>query len=132
MSDRIFHIADASQWTHALAQGSYAQSTRGRTLEQVGFIHASSWEQLAPVAEFVYAGASETVRVLEIDVAMLAATGVQVRYEHGDPDDTSSPLYPHIYGPLPTSAVCRVLRAGFDADGAFVVDRDSSILDLAP
>ncbi len=122
MSARIFHITEAEQWKAASASGLYEGSTRDRTLTQVGFIHCSWWEQVAATAQFVYAGAPEPLVVLEIDVEMLAATGVPVRHEHGDPADSSSPIFPHIYGPLPTVCVCRVLTAHFDDRGAFVVD----------
>ena len=36
---QIFHIASASDWTAAQRSGTYTTSTRGRTLEQEGFIH---------------------------------------------------------------------------------------------
>src|SRR5690606_18189493 len=37
----IFHIARASAWRSALADGHYRQSTVDRTLDEEGFIHAS-------------------------------------------------------------------------------------------
>lgn len=124
-NDRIFHIVEAGQWTQAEVQGRYTGSTRGLTLAQVGFIHCSWWAQVAPTAEFIYAGVHDPLVVVEIDVDMLEAAGVQVRHEHANPDDASSPLFPHIYGPLPTACVCRVLTAGFDDHGVFVVDREA-------
>lgn len=117
----IYHLAEAAHWDRALVVGSYEQSSRGLTLEQVGFIHASSWDQLEPVAQRFYAPAPDRLVVLEIDVEELAASGSLVRYERAHPADPGSPLYPHIYGPLPTSCVCRVLSAGFEDGGAFVV-----------
>ena len=38
---RIFHIATAADWAEAQRTGSYTTSTRGRSLEQEGFVHAS-------------------------------------------------------------------------------------------
>lgn len=121
MPTLIYHLAEAEHWERALAAGSYEQSSRGLTLEQVGFIHASSWEQLGPVAQRFYSSAPDRLVVLEIDIDALTEAGSLVRDELGDPADPSSPLYPHIYGPLPTSCVCRVLGASFDDRGAFVV-----------
>ncbi|MGB3761775.1 MAG: DUF952 domain-containing protein [Ornithinimicrobium sp.] len=119
---RIFHITEAAQWARSAAKGLHEQSTRGRSLAQVGFIHCSSWDQLPATAEFVYAGVNEPLVVLEIEVDLAESAGTELRYEHGNPDDTSSALFPHLYGPLPTACVCRVLTAGFDDRGAFVVD----------
>ena len=41
LSMPIFHIATAADWAAAQRSGTYTTSTRGRTLEQEGFIHAS-------------------------------------------------------------------------------------------
>lgn len=121
-NDRIFHIAENVQWAAAAAEGSYVQSTRGFSLAQVGFIHCSTWERVAPTAEHFYADLHQRLVVLEIDVAALAAAGIELRWEHANRDDQSSPIFPHIYGALPTACVCRVLAATFDARGAFVID----------
>ncbi|MGB3593710.1 MAG: DUF952 domain-containing protein [Ornithinimicrobium sp.] len=119
---RIFHLTEAAQWAASAAKGLHEQSTRGRSLAQVGFIHCSSWDQVPATAELVYAGVNEPLVVVEIDVDRVESVGAEVRYEHGDPDDSSSPLFPHLYGPLSTACVCRVLTAGFDNAGSFVVD----------
>ena len=47
---RIFHIATVADWEQALASGGYTTSTRGRTLEQEGFLHASREDQTAGVS----------------------------------------------------------------------------------
>lgn len=52
----ILHLAHLSDWQAALAAGEYRTSTRGATLDDVGFLHASYPEQVARVAEFVHAG----------------------------------------------------------------------------
>jgi hypothetical protein len=44
----IYHIATGSDWVQARADGEYTTSTRGRTLAEQGFIHASTaarWRQ---------------------------------------------------------------------------------------
>lgn len=119
---RIFHIVETAHWLVADTAGSYEQSTRGLSLEQVGFIHCSAWEQVVPTAQLFYADVDQPLVVLEIDVEALSAADVEVRWEHASPGDSLSPLFPHIYGALPTSCVCRVLAATFDAKGAFVID----------
>jgi uncharacterized protein (DUF952 family) len=108
----IYHITTASEWERALRDGQYAMSTRGRTLAEEGFIHASTAEQVAPVANMFYQGAGGLV-VLVID-----ADRVQpgVRYEQvpgfGQP-------FPHIYGPLNTDAVVGTVRLEPGQDGNY-------------
>ena len=53
---RIFHIATAADWAPHSAR-HYTTSTRGRTLEQEGFIHASRREQV-PTSGALYADAA--------------------------------------------------------------------------
>ena len=94
---QIFHIATASDWTAAQRSGTYTTSTRGRTLEQEGFIHASRRDQVAGVWQAFYADSGEPLVLLTIDTERLTSPW-QV-----DPvgDDT----FPHVYGPINASAV---------------------------
>ncbi len=94
---RIFHIATASDWEAALSTGSYTTSSRGVTLDEEGFIHASRSDQLAGVHRRYYADAHEPLVLLEIETDLLDVPWRE------DPvgDDT----YPHIYGALTPSAV---------------------------
>ena len=43
---RILHAALPDDWARACLDGSYDVSTRGRTLVDEGFIHASTLQQL--------------------------------------------------------------------------------------
>ena len=52
---RIFHIATAADWTAAQQSGAYTTSTRGVTLEQEGFLHASRADQCEGVRAAFYA-----------------------------------------------------------------------------
>jgi uncharacterized protein (DUF952 family) len=97
---RIFHIATVADWEAAVASGSYTTSTRGVTLEQEGFLHASRADQTAGVFDRYYRDAGEPLVLLTIDTDLLDVPWRE------DPvgDDT----YPHIYGPLSPSAVLQV------------------------
>jgi uncharacterized protein (DUF952 family) len=97
----IFHIAVLADWETARAAGGpYEISTRGRTLQDVGFIHACrSLEQVDKVRRAFYADLDDLV-MLVIDPARLDAP---VRHEAADDD-----VFPHIYGPLPLTAVTDV------------------------
>ena len=78
----IYHLAEQAHWQQALRDGTYAQSTRGRTLAEEGFIHASSAEQWPVVRSRFYADVAEPLVLLHIDEARL---GSPVVHEVGDP-----------------------------------------------
>lgn len=116
--ERLWHIATETDWGEAQAAGEYRISTRGATLSQVGFVHCSFPRQAAGVAEFIYRDAVEPLIVLEIDRAQVRDV---LRVEPGDPTQPDGPQFPHLYAPIPVSAVRAIRQAGFDADGGFVV-----------
>lgn len=93
MTAPIFHLA---------APGDWARSTdryRTSSLEEEGFIHCSTADQLPAVAREVFAGHNDLV-LLTIDPEAL--DDETLVYE--DPYDIGQD-FPHIYGPLHTSAV---------------------------
>ncbi len=94
---RIFHIATLADWKEADASGIYAVSTLGRTLEQEGYIHAARHDQVPAVRDRHYADVTEPLVVLEIETDLLDA---EVRDEK-----VGDEVYPHVYGPIPASAV---------------------------
>lgn len=94
---RIFHLATAADWDAARRSGAYTTSTRGRTLEQEGFLHAARADQVAGVAARYYADVDEPLVLLEVETDLL---DVPWR-EDAVGDDT----YPHVYGPLAPAAV---------------------------
>lgn len=91
----IFHIAHVIDWDDAERSGHYAVSTRGRTLDEVGFIHASTAEQVPRVADAFYSDDPLPLVVLELDDALIEAAGIRVLWE-----DVEGELFPHVYGPL--------------------------------
>ncbi|GAA3133545.1 DUF952 domain-containing protein [Planomonospora alba] len=94
----ILHLALTADWQAARTAGEYRVSTRGRTLEQEGFIHAcADHAQLAGVARRFYRGVTEPLTLLTIDPA-----GLDVRLEAA-PD--TGEAFPHVYGPIPVRAV---------------------------
>jgi uncharacterized protein (DUF952 family) len=111
----IYHIASRADWEQAERDGSYMISTRGRTLEQQGFIHCSDAGQVALVANFVFADASDLV-LLVIDPSRVAA-----RVQYDDVPGEPAP-FPHIYGPLNADAVVEVRPFAAGPDGVFRFD----------
>ena len=102
----LYHLALAADWQQARQLGEYRISTRGQSLEQVGFIHASYAHQLEGTHQRFYADVSD-LRLLVIDPTRLVAHGIAVRPEAAP---GSGELFPHLYGPLPLDAVCLVER----------------------
>jgi uncharacterized protein (DUF952 family) len=100
MAQPILHIATVTDWEAAQRTGAYTTSTRGRTLTEEGFIHASRPEQVQPVFDRYYADAGEPLVLLVVDPDLLDS---EVRIEPVG-DDT----YPHVYGPIDPAAVVAV------------------------
>ena len=103
-SDLILHLTERALWDEARAMGSYELSTRDRTLGDVGFIHCSLRRQLPAVAALLY-GAEPARTDLVVLVIEVARLDVPVRYE---PPVPGGEEFPHIYGPLPVTAVVAV------------------------
>lgn len=99
----IFHIALASDWAVAEAAGAYTVSTRGRSLADVGFIHASRADQWPGVRDAFYADVTEPLLLLQIDTDLLDVPLVE------EPAVAGGETFPHLYGPLRTSAVVRAM-----------------------
>jgi uncharacterized protein (DUF952 family) len=100
MPEPIFHVATAADWEAAVREGAYTTSTRGRTLAEEGYIHASRREQVPLVLERWYADVDEPLVLLVIDPDRLAA---EVRVEPVGHD-----TYPHVHGPIAPTAVVEV------------------------
>lgn len=111
----ILHVTRRSDWDAAVAAGSYRWSTKGRTYEEVGFIHASSRAQLPGVAAFVFADDVDELCVLLLETGTITAAGTEVRYEDGG----NGELYPHVYGPIDPAWVVDVVPAHMRPDGTF-------------
>jgi uncharacterized protein (DUF952 family) len=95
----IFHIAERRDWEAARRSGGpYEISTRGRTLAEVGFIHASRDEDQVRTVQNAFYADLDDLLLLVIDPG-----GLDVRDEPVD-----GQVFPHIYGPLPIEAVIDV------------------------
>ncbi|MEY9931635.1 uncharacterized protein (DUF952 family) [Catenulispora sp. GP43] len=113
----IYHIALRTDWADAQAAGQYHVSTRGVTVEQEGFIHASTAGQVEGVANRYYADvAAEDLVLLVIDPERLTAP---LKY---DPVPGAAEPFPHIYGPLNVDAVTGTVELRRDAGGRYVFE----------
>ena len=100
----IVHLTERALWEAARARGTYEMSTRGRTLQEEGFIHLSTRAQFPAVAASLYGSydGPDDLVVLVVDPARL---DVPLRYEAPQPGGEE---FPHVYGPIPVAAVVDV------------------------
>lgn len=108
----IYHITTAADWD---TPGDY----RADSLVAQGFIHFSTREQVARVANAVYTARRDLV-LLVVDADRLRAP---LRFEPPDPNvpaehDTGE-RFPHLYGALNRDAVLEARPYPPDADGVF-------------
>ncbi len=108
-TEPLLHLIDAAQWRVALDAGSVVDAS----LRTDGYIHLSEPEQVVGSAERYFPGRDDLV-VLVVDRARLRD---EVRWESAAPD---AMRFPHLYGPLPVSAVTSVLPYRPGLDGLFV------------
>lgn len=106
----IFHITSATDWQAAQAADQYTASS----LKSVGFIHCSEQDQVLEVANRLFLQAPDLL-LLEI---LPEALGAEVRYENLE---GGVEQYPHVYGPIPLSAVQRVWSLSRATDGDFIL-----------
>jgi uncharacterized protein (DUF952 family) len=106
--ERILHITTEAAWTAALAAGAYAADS----LATEGFIHCSMPTQVVWVANQRFRGRTDLV-LLHIDPSRLDAKIIYENLEGGEQ------LFPHVYGPIPVSAIVESTPFRPSADGTF-------------
>jgi uncharacterized protein (DUF952 family) len=109
----IYHFCPRSTWAEAQLSGEYAADT----LATEGFIHCSPADLVLLPANALARGQTGLV-LLELDPDRLPEPP---RYEPGDPSDPASPLFPHVYGPIPVAAVVAVHDFPPGPDGSFAL-----------
>jgi uncharacterized protein (DUF952 family)/GNAT superfamily N-acetyltransferase len=97
----LVHLVEPAAWRTALTDGAL----RPPSLADAGFVHLSTPEQVHLPARRLFPGRRDLV-LLVVDPARLADP---VRWEPGTPDDPPDLRFPHLYGPLPASAVVAVV-----------------------
>ncbi|MGY1692112.1 GNAT family N-acetyltransferase [Geodermatophilus sp. SYSU D01105] len=97
----LVHLTEAWAWRAALDRGAL----RPPSLADDGFVHLSTPEQVHLPAGRLFPGRRDLV-LLVVDPARLADP---LRWEPGHPQDPPGTRFPHLYGPLPTSAVVAVV-----------------------
>ena len=99
-TDPVLHLAEVAHWDEALRTGEYRWSTLGRTLEEEGFIHCSTPEQVPGVLARYYASYAGDLLLLTVDPERLASP---LRWDVVNP--ATGERFPHVYGPITPDAV---------------------------
>ena len=111
MTGVAYKIVAADEWRAALAEGRYAGSAVDRA---DGYIHMSTGEQLVETARRHYAGRADLM-LLTVDLSLLGDDLVWEPSRGGD-------LFPHLYAPLPASAVTATRGVSVADDGAMIFE----------
>jgi uncharacterized protein (DUF952 family) len=109
--DELFHLCTTDEWEQAKETGE----RRPPSLGEQGFVHLSARGQVHLPASRLYRGRGDMV-LLRLDPEQL---GAPIRWEPGVPTDPESMTFPHLYGPLPATAVTSVTSYSPGADGNF-------------
>ena len=96
----LHHVTAPDTWERAVEEGTFTESTLGRSLEEEGFIHCCDPAQLDGVLALFYADVPHDLLLLTIDPRLLESPLVR---EVGNPE--TGETFPHVYGPLNPSAV---------------------------
>jgi uncharacterized protein (DUF952 family) len=94
----LYKIMSRQEWETAQANGLYEGSAADR---RDGFIHLSASHQVRATAQKHFSGKAELLLVSVTEKAI----GQSLKWETSRGGD----LFPHIYGPLPLSAVAEVV-----------------------
>lgn len=111
MTEMLLHICSRTDWAHAQKTGTVSPPS----LSTEGFVHLSTREQVHLPADRLFAGRTDLV-LLHVDPSSLEDP---IRYEPGVPGDPEAMRFPHLYGPLPVSAVVEVADFLPGPDGRF-------------
>ena len=91
---RIFHIVEPTAWTQAVDAGEYLPAG----FEADGFVHFSFPGQVERTANALYRNVADLI-VVEIESDDVPSKLV-VEDSYGSGEE-----FPHVYGPIPTSAL---------------------------
>jgi uncharacterized protein (DUF952 family) len=105
----IYRIISTADWQAAQAAGAFTGTAHDI---RDGFIHFSTAKQAAETAAKHYTG--------KIDLLLLYVRDTDVEAPLKWEKSRNDELFPHLYGPLPVSAVYRVEELPLDADGRHV------------
>jgi len=104
----IFHLLTSEQWRAAQAAGSYAPES----LRTEGFVHFSLIDQVAGTANTRFRDSVDLIVIEVLPQELSQPVVLEDLYGMGQE-------FPHVYGPIPVSAVVAVHALGRDEEGNF-------------
>ena len=108
----IYHLAPAARWRTWPAGAAYLPAE----YDADGFVHCTAGDELMlEVANRFYRDAVGDFVLLVIDSDRLTSP---LKWEK--PEDDLAPQFPHIYGPIDSSAIVELRAVRRDPDGTFV------------
>lgn len=107
--EHIYKIMAASEWAAAQTDGVYTGSAHDR---RDGFIHFSTESQVAETAAKHFAGRTDLM-LLAVDPSVLEPA---LKWE----PSRGGALFPHLYAPLPVSAVVAAAELPVGPDGRHI------------
>jgi uncharacterized protein (DUF952 family) len=99
-TDLIYHITTLAWWNKQSKSNSY----RSETLQEEGFIHCSTKEQVASVLERYYADQKQLL-LLHINPTLLKT---ELKFEKSTNDE----LFPHVFGEINKEAIVKIGEIG--------------------
>ncbi|MEH1166229.1 DUF952 domain-containing protein [Micromonospora sp. CPCC 205539] len=106
----IYKLLSTAEWNAALAAGTFTGTAFDH---ESGFIHLSGPDQVVETARHHFAGVTG-LTLLTVDPDRLGAT---LRWE----PSRGGQLFPHVYGPLPVTAVVTAQALAADVPAAEAV-----------
>lgn len=117
MPSRIFHIIGADELAAARVSGHLAPAS----LASEGFVHASFRDQVVATANTFFAGRGD-LRLIELDtLALGGAVRIEPATATGATPNISTQQFPHVYAPIPMTAVLHEHPLAPDAFGVFTL-----------
>lgn len=112
---KILHITTEDAWEAAADAGELTTPS----LEDEGFIHMSTYEQVEATANRIFSGSGDLL-LLEVETDALTS---ELKWEQATDigDD-----FPHIYGPLNADAVVGTIDLPMNADGSYEFNNERS------
>ena len=107
-SKLIYHIVPEKEFLSQTERDKYFPAS----FSEFGFVHCALEISVIPVANDYYSDVQDVLLLLAIDSQKLFS---ETKYESAMPDSgagtehlSSSPVFPHVYGPIDTLAIERV------------------------
>jgi uncharacterized protein (DUF952 family) len=109
-------VLRADGWAQAQRDGAVSAAS----LDTEGFVHLSPLGEIATSASLYYCGASDLVLLLVDE----AACGPELVWEAPSSPRPGAALFPHLYAPIPITAVQHALAWPPNPDGTFTLPAD--------